>query len=245
MQRFFGRFEGRDANVYGVEETTPEATDLEALSTRTPIDQAFDLGMQNSGDSFAQRTAGQRAELFNFMVAQTYNINAGQDRERLNELGLPAPNPFSDLSFRSNLVPNEYFRLNGGASIQTDTRDFSGYDIGGQFLDKRGDQLRIRTTFTDGSSGPIHQAEQSLELRLTDRFKFGLYSRLDAKTKDFLDKRVGIRMNSSCKCWILDLDVWNRAVPDQTILQFTLTLNGISQFGTSLWGVNNNGANAP
>jgi len=244
MQRFYGRFEGRDQNVYGIEETTPEAADLGVLSTRTPIDQAFDLGMPSSSDGFYRNAAGVRPELFNFAVAQTYDIDTAKDKDEIELQTGESLDPFSDVSFRSNLIPNEYFRLNAGASIGADTRDFSGYDIGSQFLDKRGDQLRLRLSFTDGSSGPVRQAEHSLELRVTDRLKLGFYGRYDDVKKDFLEKKVGFRLNSSCRCWILDVDVWDRVNPDQSMLQFTLTLNGVTQLGSNLFSRRNNASAA-
>jgi LPS-assembly protein len=231
MQRVYGRFEGRDQNIYGVEETTPEASDLGALTAKTPIDQAFDLGMNTSGDPFMNQVIGNRSELFNFGIAQTYDLNTA----KLPSTPANDPSAFSDVSFRSNLIPNEYFRLNGGASISHDPLNFTAYDIGGQFLDKRGDQLRIRMNLV----GEVRQLEESLELRLTDRVKFGFYSRYDDDLSKFLERKVGFRLNSSCRCWILDVDVWDRLQPDQTILQVTLTLNGLTQFGTNLWGGNN------
>ena len=126
MQRFYGRYEGRDQNIYGIEETTPEPADLGVLSTRTPIDQAFDLGMPNSSDSFYRAVAGVRPELFNFMVAQTYDIETEKTRLQTKEEKGIEPDPFSDVSFRTNIIPNEYFRINGGGSLGADDRDFSG-----------------------------------------------------------------------------------------------------------------------
>jgi LPS-assembly protein len=236
-QRFFGRFEGRDPDIYGIEEVTPELGDLGALGSRTPIDQAFDLGAGNLSDSYSGISRGKRSELMNVSIAQTYDLDRDRRKAQLREeLGPDADlNPLSDVTLRGNLMPNEYFRLTGGLSLDTDDIGFSAYDFGAQFTDKRGDQLRTRLVFTDGFSGPVRQAETSVELRLTDRFKLGFYGRYDDVKKDFLERRVGVRFNSSCRCWILDVDVWDRLNPNETRLNVTLTLVGISELGTNLF----------
>ena len=235
MQRFFGRYEGRDPNIYGIEETTPEAADLGVLSSRTPIDQAFDLGMQNSADAFYRPSTSFRPELLNFVVLQTYDFNIARTEEKKAQELYGTGDPFSDISMRSNFIPNEYFRLTGGGSFDPETLDPSGYDIGGQFMDKRGDQLRMRLSFTDGSSGPVRQSETSAEVRLSDRFALGFYGRYDDVQNKFLEKKVGFRLNSACRCWMLDFDIWDRINPDQTQFQVTLTLNGVTQLGSNLF----------
>lgn len=236
-QRFFGRYEGRDPDIYGIEEVTPELGDLGALSSRTPIDQAFDLGGGNFSDPYSRLARGRRAELMNFSIAQTFDIDRDRREAQLREeLGPNADlHPFSDVTLRGNLMPNEYFRLTGGFSLGSDDIGFSAYDFGAQLTDKRGDQLRTRLVFTDGFSGPVRQAETSIELRLTERFKLGFYGRYDDVKKDFLERRVGVRFNSSCRCWILDVDVWDRLNPDETRFNVTLTLIGITELGTNLF----------
>jgi len=236
-QRFFGRFEGRDPNIYGIEETAPEVSDLAALSSRTPIDQAFELGGGTSADAYSRASRGQRAELMNFTLAQTYDVDIHRREAEIERQlgGNTEVDPWSDVSLRGNLIPNEYFRINGGFSVDTDETDFSAYDLGAQLLDKRGDQLRTRLVFTNGSSGPVRQAETSAELRLTDRVKLGFYGRYDDEKKDFLERRMGFRLNSSCRCWMLDVDIWDRLNPNETRLNITLTLNGIAELGSNVF----------
>lgn len=240
MQRIYGRFEGRDQNIYGIEETSPEPQDLGILNSRTPIDETFDLGGQSFQDTYARTRRGIRPELFNFLVAQTYDINADRNRLKLERETGQDIDPYSDLSFQSNILPNEYFRILGAMTIGPDDQNFSSYTVGAQLLDKRGDQLRTSLRYIDSTPTPVRQSESSLELRLTDRFKLGLYGRYDAVDDSWLETKIGVRFNSSCRCWILDVDYWERANPDDTRVTVTLTLNGILELPVKAWNQRNN-----
>jgi len=237
-QRFYGKFEGRDPNVYGIEETTPLPSDLGVLSSKTPIDQAFDLGSTSLSDAYGSASTGMRRELFNLIVAQTYDIDADRRRAELEAQTGVETRPFSDFTTRASIIPNEYFRFAGGFAISPYTNELDAYDIGSQLMDKRGDQFRGRLVFTNGSAGPIRQFETSTELRVTDRIKLGFYGRYDDVKKDFLERKIGLRFNSSCRCWILDVDVVDRLNPNDTSIYFTLTLKGIAELGTSVFRQN-------
>lgn len=235
MQRFYGRFEQRNEYLYGMEEATPEVQDFGVLGSREPIDDTFSMGL-NSAEEELTHTGprGLRQELANFRIVQSYDFN--QDQVDPSTTRVQQPNQFSDVGLNGSLLPNEYFRISAGTDLNPESYDFDDYNIGGAFYDKRGDNVRSKLTFYKSSvAKAIRQLETSAEVRLTNRLSFGYYAMYDDSASKFIEQKGGLRLRSSCNCWILDLQAWNRMNPDETSFMAYLTLKGLGEFGNSLF----------
>jgi lipopolysaccharide assembly outer membrane protein LptD (OstA) len=86
----------------------------------------------------------------------------------------------------------------------------------------------------------VPTAEQGLEtleartiLALTDTFAVGFNGRYDFVGQELVESGGGIRIESSCHCWTIDLGVINRSNPDETQFRVALELGGLGGFGSS------------
>lgn len=227
-QSLYGRFEPRDQNLVGIEETTPELGDLPPLGNTAPLDEKLSFGIDQGSGTYQGMSSGSVQELARFDVSQSYDaLEAGKSRD-INQSAL------SDVNANLSLLPNYHVRFNTGTDFSVDNNDFSSYYVEGQLLDKRRDELRTRLRFVD-SVQDVRQLESSLQVLLTERLKIGYYSRYDDILGEFVENRVGLRLNSSCNCWIADLDVSDKINPNETSLLFNVTLVGIGDIGNTIF----------
>lgn len=78
---------------------------------------------------------------------------------------------------------------------------------------------------------PSTEVDWGALFRLSRRF-YGAYgARYDNLSRRFLENRYGLRLISDCECWVVDLGVSNRVNPQETQVQFLVTLVGLGQFG--------------
>lgn len=235
-QRLFTRFDPRNDYVYGIEEATPEARDLENLQRKSSIDELYTFGFNGDDpDDFRRVISGSKKEFARFKIFQSYDfIEADQNN-------LPDQSPFSDVNFELRVFPNDYIKVGTRTNIDFDTQEFSSYMIETQLLDKRGDQARLRMNFIDPS---VRQLESGIQLSLLDRVKLGYYSRYDDIKSEFIENRLGLRFLSRCNCMIFDVDLRDRINPNDTQISFNLTLIGLGEVGNSLFSLNSKNDNS-
>jgi LPS-assembly protein len=232
MQRVYARYEPRNEFVYGIEEVTPEISDLETLRSDGPLDEDFNFGVQQqSAGNFRQIRQGTKREIARLKLKQSFDIL--EHREDMD----PDREPLSDLGMEFVLIPNEYVRLRTTSNYDVESQAFRSYGVETQAFDKRGDQIRTRLSFIDDN---VRQLEGNLELVITDNLKLGYYTRYDDLNGEFLDNRVAVRVLSSCDCWMFDTIFENSANPDQSKVSFRLTLKGLGEIGNTLFRSNAN-----
>ena len=120
------------------------------------------------------------------------------------------------------------FELKGKTNFDLDNTDFSSYSVEGQFVDKRGDELRTQLNFVDRQ---VRQLETSAELKVVENVRIGYYSRYDDLNSKFIENRLGLRLKSSCKCWIFDVELSDKSNPDESKIAFNITLLGLGELG--------------
>lgn len=227
VQRLYARYEPRNPYLYGVEEIVPEMHDLSSLHSTAPLDPSLDYsGASAAAGDLQALSLGSIKELATFKVTQSYDIN-----EEMDDL-LVDQGPFSDTNFDLILYPNDYVALRATTNYNFEDSDFSSYTIGGQLSSKRGDQLRSRLSFVDGSA---RQLDSSIEVKVTDFTKFAYFSRYDDLAGEFIENRFGTRFYSSCNCWVFDVTVDDKINPDETRLMFNATLFGLGEFGNTVY----------
>jgi len=227
IQRWFARFDQRDPNLYGIEETTPEEEDFESLRPGAVAEDMFDSGLQTTSAALSQ--AVNRPQVLEFASLE---LSQSVDMEEVREDDDPDASGFSDLLAELILTPNEYFRMRARADLDTDNPDFDRYSIEGYLRDKRGDELRSRLTFV---TDRVRQLESSVQIKLIDWLKLGYYSRYDDLGSEFIENSAGLRWVSKCDCWWVDFTVSDKLNPEQTEVAVTLTLKGLGQFGNSIF----------
>ena len=206
------------------------------------VDDELTFGFgEPGGGLFRSLRAGSKSELANFRLYQSYDLDIA--RQSIDERNDSPDNSnqfgnydaFSDLGMDLVLYPNDHFRLHSGANLDAEQASFSSYNIEGQFVDKRGDEIRTRLNFIEDN---VRQLETGLQVQMTENMKLGYYSRYDDLTAEFIENRFGVRLTSSCKCWIFDLDVSDRINPDETKMAFNITLVGLGEFSNSFFSFN-------
>lgn len=225
-QRLFGRFDSRNPYLYGIEEATPEVADLGSLRARGPLEDEFGLGFlsQSPSDYVGLRKAAIR-ELASLSLSQSFDLI--EDRKDND----PERGPVSDLAADLTLLPNDYVRMRASTDFDVEDRNFSSYGLSTQLMDKRGDQLRARLTFTEDR---VRQLETSIEVRMTERLKLGYYTRYDDLNAEFIENKFGVRLTSACNCWMLDGVASEKTNPDETRFLFTVTLIGVGELSNTL-----------
>lgn len=227
MQRLFGRYQPRDSSRYGLEETTPELSDLKGLTNSAGLDPNYDFGLSGVGssESYQRLSRGTVHEFAQLKLYQSVDVDQIRDSQ-------PGVRELSDLGVGLNLIPNYHVRFNGGANYSTDDLEFTSYTAGTQLLDKRGDELRTRLHFVDGN---VRQLESSIQFLLNEELKLGYYTRYDDLKKEFIENKVGLRVTGNCNCWVLDFEFLDRLNPDETAFTVNLTFLGIGSFGDSFF----------
>ena len=88
--------------------------------------------------------------------------------------------------------------------------------------------------------GAVETAEDGLQtleartiLALTDRFAIGLNGRYDFVSDELVESGGGLRIQSSCQCWTVDLGVVNSVNPDETQFRVQVELGGLGSIGSS------------
>ncbi len=229
VQRLYARYEPRNPYVYGIEEVTPEPTDLASLREQSPLDREFVFGFDDvdQASDFQKLRSGSVREVVRFKLAQSYNIY--EANRSIDDEENDVRDPFSDVNADLLTFPNEYIALRTKADFDAEESQFSQYSLEAQLHDKRGDQVRSRLNFVDSSDEPRRQLETGAEVKISERLKVGYYSRYDDISRSFIESKVGLRFLSSCKCWILDLNYTDRTNPDDTKISFDVTLIGMGE----------------
>lgn len=225
-QRLFGRYEPRNTYLYGIEEATPDVSDLGNLRSTEPVDDALAFGFDStdSNEDFQRLRTGSLRELVTFKLSQSYDFLDPED-----ELDDSESDQFSDVSGDLILYPNDYIRLRAKTDFDAKESSFSSYLIESQLEDKRGDRIRGRLRSVDSEDNPIRQLEANLELRMTESIRLGYYARYDDIESEFIESKVGMRYISQCKCWVFDIDFAERLNPDETKITFNITLVGLGE----------------
>jgi LPS-assembly protein len=220
VQRLLGRYEPRNAYLYGIEEAAPEVEDLGNLRSASPIDAPLTFGFDSANtEDFQRLRSGSIREMATLELSQSYDFLS--DEEGDSDQG-----SFSDIGTDLILYPNDYIYLRGRADFDQDTRSFSDYLTEGQVQDKRGDRVRARLRFVENQ---VRQLEGNLEVKLTDSIKLGYYGRYDDVEGEFIESKFGVRYVSACKCWIFDVNFSDRINPDETKVLFNITLVGLGE----------------
>ena len=83
--------------------------------------------------------------------------------------------------------------------------------------------------FTGG--GAVENLNLTATYRVTDNFALSYLTRFDALDHSFLENWAGLRVISSCDCWVVDLAFIDRVNPDTTGVRVQVSLVGLGTFG--------------
>lgn len=233
VQRLFGRYQLRDEYLYGIEESAPAIGDVGYLRNTGPLDPGLSFGLADSAnmDTDLRARRGSIVELANLAISQSYDVNEARNDED-EEL-----EPWSDIGVSTTFLPNSHFRLGAGMDYDRVDSSITDYNVRMQLVSKRGDQLLTRLTFLEDQ---VRQLESGVQLNVFDGLKVGYYSRYDDLSGQFIDNRLGARFYGSCRCWIFDVDVHDKINPEETQVNFKLTLLGIGDIKNPLFSDNKN-----
>jgi hypothetical protein len=186
---------------------------------------AFGIKGQDAGEFTALRS-GSVKELLSLKLAQSFDINENSD-----DLD-PDRNALSDMAAVLAFYPNEHVAIGARTDYNVEDTEFSSYGFETQFVDKRGDELRMRFRFVDEE---VRQLETGVEVRVTEDVRLGYYSRYDDLEGEFLENKIGMRLVSACDCWLLDFEFRDRINPNKSEFGLTLTLIGLGELGNTFF----------
>jgi lipopolysaccharide assembly outer membrane protein LptD (OstA) len=86
---------------------------------------------------------------------------------------------------------------------------------------------------TDPDLDDLESIEGRIILGLTDRVSVGFNGRYDVVTNSAVEQGGGIRLESACDCWAIELGVSSRVNPDETQMRLRIELAGLGNAGTS------------
>jgi lipopolysaccharide assembly outer membrane protein LptD (OstA) len=230
---FLGRFASVSDPDTPITELSPLINDLHMLDIDESIPKR-DMSrffMSNTNSARVSSRKGTLRELLNFSVRQSYDFldadNGGADSIK---------DPFSDLYTSFDITPNNSFKFGVDGNLDTDRINYNSWGTKVLLKDDRGDIFRARYTFINPQAGQINSAvtspdvsnfEGSAELVLTDRLKFGYYSRYDLTASQVIEQSAAIRFVSGCDCWNLDLGFTERSNPDRQQINFRINFIGL------------------
>lgn len=215
---FYGRFDLLRGTGNDLVELSPRVKDLPLI----PTDQTLsDIGQSQSFGVLGQEVFNRKKyirKLADFKIIQSYDYR--EDKKDID----PNLSPFSDVGFDFGLYPSSSFGFSFQSNYDAENSEFSSWKIATHFKDDRDDILRIRYTFIDDS---LSQLESNLEIKLTERLRFGAYARYDDETQEFIEDRLALRLRSACDCWYVDLSFVDRINPDKEQVVLTFNFEGL------------------
>ena len=178
----------------------------------------------------------EREERARFSVAQTYNVNDDVIDDH-----------FSDLDLSLAIRPTRGVSVSGLTSYNIGASELTGAvaelstaGIVVPGLSARGSSFDIVYRFVRGGESEIDADLDDLEtlegrvfVAVTDQLSFGLNGRFDFPSDKFVESGGGLRLESACRCWSIDLGVSNRVNPDETQLRLAFELKGLGGLGSS------------
>ncbi len=183
-------------------------------------------------------SASGQSEAARFSISQSYNF----DDDVLED-------HFSDVDFLAAFRPIRGFSVTGLASYNVGARELSGATSAVSFRDFKlpyegATESRIEAVYrfvraeavggtTDPDLDDLESIEGRVILGLTDRVSVGFNGRYDAVTGSAVEQGGGIRLESACDCWAIELGVTSRVNPDETQVRLRIELAGLGNVGTS------------
>ncbi|NMC63060.1 MAG: LPS-assembly protein LptD, partial [SAR324 cluster bacterium] len=224
------RFIGRFSPVRGAEDTIPELTpEVEDLPQPQISSLLDDLGGPRLTDDLAQPLRlkrGQIRELFNVSLLEGYNLLEARENQN------PDRNAFTDLTGNITVNPTEYAGLGFTSTYDREHSKFSSWEATSRFRTDRGDSLLARYSFVAKEANSlaikdISQLQGGAELVLSDRVRFGYFTRFDSPSGAFIDSIAALRLISACNCWHLDLEYVLQTNPDREKYLLSFTFGGL------------------
>lgn len=221
----YGRFLPKLASAEPIPELTPRLEDLPVLRNEDSLANLDGSDPLEVARGNVPIRKGEIRPLVSFGVKQSYDHEEDQHDSNSNDpKNDPNRKAFSDVNSDITLYPSSNFALRFENNLDPESGDFSSWALSSHLRDDRGDTLRGRYTFIDRN---ISQFEGNAELVLTDRVKLGYYGRFDDREHEFLENRLGFRLQSACNCWKVDLGVSDKVNPDRRELTLVFTFAGL------------------
>ncbi len=227
---FTTRLYGRFHEPY---ERTREVEDLSRTEQTLPM---FDLGQSmldfGRGATLSplapiDTREGEIRELGQFYVSQGYDFVEAQRSVSPDE----STNPFTDVKTGFIVSPSAYTSASFDSNVSANDAQFTSYNWGLGFRDDRGDAIRMRYSFVNNT---LSQAEGNIELKITDRIRFGSYGRYSFQDSEFQESRGLLRFFNSCKCWSIDIGAGSRINPDRSQVLVSISFGGVGALSQGL-----------
>jgi len=159
-------------------------------------------------------------EFFRFKLEQSYDFNRLSDEE---------PRPFSNLGWRIDLVPFQYFQFETSGQWNPYENDFVQHNMAVTLSDIRGDRFFIERRFTQDFSDTIYLYGG---LKITD--KISSYGFFEQNILDDIRIQSGIGARYVSQCWAFD--VWYVDDGNDRRYEFAISLSGLGQIRRSFQG---------
>jgi len=151
-------------------------------------------------------------------LEQSYDINKEDEEE-----------PFSPISGEFDLAISKYFTLITDAAWSPYETDFISRNMATNFSDKRGDRLFLEHRYTQGLSESIY-----VDLLVNITNQLSVYSDYERNMSDGKKITSSLGFLYKSQCWSIDVRYTDEETDRR--IQFSISLNGLGNVGTSVAG---------
>ena len=228
-----GRFVPRKNYRTGGEELIPEVQDIgggvldkpmNMLGIATPS--KYELGGSLKRD-------GEIRDIAALTIDEGYDRIFYENKKR-GIINTDSPYQKSDIGSRLDLTPTSDFGLSLGSFYRTAEARFTGYNIGFNFQDDRGDIFGVKYDKYDPVKADLDPRQDfiswQLEARITDRVRWGMVSQYDLIAREMNNNKMALRFLGKSNCWSIDIGATKRINPDDEEIYIGFTLGGIGNF---------------
>ena len=183
---------------------------------------------QDSGPAFRYH------QVARFDIGQSYDFNEAREDNPLEWNNGRTREPFSPISTRLDITPEQYFTLSATADWSVYDHELVTHNIAARTSNQRGDRLALAHQFTRETDGSSQDGVNSFKaagllrvnrpLSLTARYERDLYTDKDLET--------GFGIRYAAQCWSLKLNYVKDV--DEISYSFEIELIGLGHIGTGI-----------
>jgi LPS-assembly protein len=246
-----GRFDSRSDVATGVPEFAPEVSDFPSFDSVNPLPEfgrPESVGLPTGATNLRN---GSVRELLRLSIEQGYDWRRAYRRDQqIDSVGQSNILPLTDVTTSLSTNPNKNFAAQFDTYYNTDQSRITGFSLSSKLSTDRGDSVYLRYSFAGeptenrAAGTQVDQVDGGFETLLTDRTRFGIYTRynnldneLINSERGIINNRMALRFYSSCNCWHADVGYSDQVNPDNQTFYFNFTFTGLGDISQDILNV--------
>ncbi len=245
-----GKFESRADVANGIPEFAPKVSEFPAFDSVSPLPEFGQIETLPALGAAAGRQASVK-ELLRLTVEQGYDWRRAYRRdEQEKELGTSNILPLTDITTSLSTNPNDYFAAQLDTFYNTDQSRITGVALSTKLSTDRGDSLFLRYSFAGeptenrDAGTQVDQLDGGIETLVTDRTRFGIYTRYNIldnplinSEPGIINNRMAVRFYSGCNCWHADVGYSDQINPDIQTFYVNFSFTGLGDITQNIMNI--------